>query len=263
MSNKTFWNEICGTQAFKMLGLERLNMESLDIFYSWYMNDMYPYLYKYLDLMNLSNKKVLEIGLGFGTVGQKLFLKSERYIGLDYASKPVELMNYRIKMRGQRKKAYATHGDARNLPFKDNEFDMVVSIGCLHHTGNIQKSISEVYRVLNKNGKAIIMLYNKHSWTLLNQNRIAYALTMNKRNYNEYIRGLYDKNSKGNSAPTTTFSSRIDIEKYFSQFKKVTLNLENFNDVYIPFLRAAIPRKYFLNNAAKIFGLDYYIVAQK
>lgn len=263
MNNKEFWNELCGTQAFKSLGLSKLDMESLDTFDAWYMNDMYPYLYRYLDLPNLSDKTVLEIGLGFGTVGQKLFLKSKKYVGLDYSKNPVELMKYRIKERDQSHKATAIEGDARNLPFKNNSFDTVVSIGCLHHTGDIQKCVNEIFRVLVPNGKALIMLYNKHSWFLLVQSPLTYILSRPKVKYAEFVRGNYDMDSEGNAAPITIYSSYSDVKRYFKYFKNTKIQLENFSDIYLIFFRKFISRKSLLNNVAKILGLDFYIIAHK
>lgn len=263
LANKKFWNELCGMQAYKSLGLNHINLESLDTFDSWYMDDMYPYLYDYLDLPNIKDKSVLEIGLGFGTVGQKLFLKSKSYIGVDYSKNPVKMMNYRIALRGQQGKAKAIEGDARNLPFGDNTFDMVVSIGCLHHTGDIQKSIDEVHRVLKKNGKAVIMLYNKYSFYLLVQCPLHYLRTNRKVSYSEFVRGNYDNDSEGNAAPETKYSGYTDIKRYFSKYGKTEIKLENFSNTYIPFVRVMIPRKQLLGNAAKVMGLDFYIIAQK
>lgn len=265
MNNEEFWNEICGTQAFKSLGLTKINKKSLDVFDTWYMDDMYPYLYKYLNLPNLRNKTVLEIGLGFGTVGQKLFLKAKKYIGLDYSKNPVELMRYRIKMRGKESKARAIKGDAKNLPFKNKTFDYVVSIGCLHHTGDIQKCINEIFRVLDDGGKALIMLYNKHSWRMIFQNPYDYFKKQIKSriHYEEFIRGTYDKDSKGNVAPITIYSSFFDVKRYFTSYSKISIQLENFDDIYISFVGIGIQRKKLLSNIAKVLGLDFYILAEK
>ena len=38
-------------------------------------------------------------------------------------------------------------GNAEQLPFADGEFDMVVSLGVLHHTPDTERALREVYRV--------------------------------------------------------------------------------------------------------------------
>ena len=42
----------------------------------------------------------------------------------------------------------ATQGDAENLPFADETFDIVYSSGVLHHTRDTEKAIDEAHRVL-------------------------------------------------------------------------------------------------------------------
>jgi len=42
MGNNNFWEEICGTVAFRRLGLKKITPDSLAIFDAWYF-DHYPY----------------------------------------------------------------------------------------------------------------------------------------------------------------------------------------------------------------------------
>src|SRR5262249_1904877 len=57
----------------------------------------------------------------------------------------------------------AVQGSALDMPFPDGSFDLVVSIGCFHHTGNLQRSLDETFRVLAPGGSAFVMVYNKFS----------------------------------------------------------------------------------------------------
>jgi SAM-dependent methyltransferase len=54
--------------------------------------------------------------------------------------------------------------NAEQLSFPDESFDWVFSHGVLHHTPNTQEAIDQVFRVLRPGGRAIIMLYHKHSF---------------------------------------------------------------------------------------------------
>lgn len=54
--------------------------------------------------------------------------------------------------------------NAERLSFPDESFDWVFSHGVLHHTPNTRVAINEVHRVLKPNGRAIIMLYHRHSF---------------------------------------------------------------------------------------------------
>ena len=52
-------------------------------------------------------------------------------------------------------------GDIRNLPFKDNFFDVVWSFGTIEHIRENQLSVSEAYRVLKPKGKFITGINNR------------------------------------------------------------------------------------------------------
>ncbi len=108
-----------------------------------------------------SEDEILEIGLGFGTLGNYLFDKCKKYTGIDISEEPVSMMKKRIEYSDNISTCTSSIGNGTNLIFKDNSFDVVISIGVLHHTGNLKKSISEVYRVLKPNGKLIMMIYRK------------------------------------------------------------------------------------------------------
>src|SRR5688572_15884904 len=98
--NADFWNELCGSGLARSLGIHTISSESLGKFDAAYMA-LYPYLGKYVFKENLSQKKVLEIGLGYGTLGQILTLCGCCYYGLDIAAGPVAMMKYRLGLLGQ------------------------------------------------------------------------------------------------------------------------------------------------------------------
>ncbi|MBM2816095.1 MAG: hypothetical protein HW421_2857 [Ignavibacteria bacterium] len=271
--SQNFWEELCGTNAFINLGLKDINPNSLKVYDNWYM-ECYPYLNRYFDLDDIKEKDVLEIGLGFGTVGEMLALHSKSYTGLDYSVNPVNLLNQRIDWKNVSYKAKAVQGDAKALAFDANSFDFVVSIGCLHHTGNTKKAIEEVYRVLKPGGKALIMLYFKgaiRNYILepllyltvktFKKPRIYSSFKFN--NLQEFQRGLKDFDSEGNVAPITESFNQNDVRELFSNFKMVQINKENFKEINIPIFNKLINRKLFLNKVAKKFGIDLYINAIK
>jgi ubiquinone/menaquinone biosynthesis C-methylase UbiE len=61
------------------------------------------------------------------------------YHGVDIAPTPVAMMQHRLRMRGdQWVEQRIGIGSAHAIPFPDDSFDYVFSIGCLHHTGSIE-----------------------------------------------------------------------------------------------------------------------------
>jgi SAM-dependent methyltransferase len=254
-SNADFWNTLCGWNMAQAAGITGDDPDDLGRFDDLYLS-FYPYLPKYVSA-DLSNKDVLEIGLGFGTLGQLLASRGARYHGVDIAAEPVLVMKRRLTALGQPEEQ-VLQASALDLPFADETFDEVYSIGCLHHTGDLQRSVSEVHRVLRPEGRAVVMLYYRHSLR-----RLAYGLRRSLRGGSESslddeMRGMYDAHETGEAAPHTDFVSRADVKRLFRDFSRLRIEVQNFDG-----FRFGIKREWFLSNIARIGGLDLYIVADK
>lgn len=265
--NSKFWDQLCGTTLANMLGITDDSPESLQKFDQWYC-DMYPYLPDYIPYAAMKDKDVLEIGLGYGTVAQKLAETGARYNGLDIAQGPVDMVNHRIHQNGLKGKA--VQGSVLQAPFDNESFDYIVTIGCLHHTGNLEKAISECHRMLRTGGTLIIMLYNAYSYrrwvqspkSTFNQlmketfggRGVVKALTPEER-------ASYDADPEGNAAPHTdwvSIRSFAHLCKDFSTFKAKRENIDREK----PFMRYS--REQLLKTPIpNLCGLDIYAVAQK
>ena len=267
--NAAFWNELCGSALARSLGIIEVSPETLRQFDKAYMA-MYPYLKKYFFSENVKGQKVLEIGLGFGTLGQMLVSWGCDYFGLDIAEGPVAMMRYRLAQLGKDGEEQVKVGSALEIPYSDESFSYVYSIGCLHHTGNLMKAVSEVYRILVPNGKAIVSLYHSHSFRQIvkvNLIRLRKHLSrlflVNKQtDVSERVRGLYDTNQLGVAAPYTGYVSRTEAKQLFKDFTHVKIDIQNFHKLAFKG-RTIIPRKKLLNNIGRVAGLDLYITAKK
>jgi len=265
--NAEFWNELCGSNMARSLGITDHAPDSLRRFDDAYMK-MYPYLAPYVMNEDLNGEKVLEIGVGYGTLGQLIASRGCQFYGLDIAAAPVAIMRYRLALLGVDCEDRVQQGSTLDLPYSDAFFDYVYSIGCLHHTGNLAKAVSEVYRVLVPGGKAIVMLYHRHSFRRLVHVPIKYVRDVlwrrrRYKNLSEVVRILYDANSRGEAAPHTDFVSRSDVRRLFNRFSWIQIDTQNF-DAYV-LLRGTIvvPREKLLNNIGRVLGTDLYIVAKK
>jgi len=263
--NRAFWDELCGTGLATRLGITEITPETIERFDEAYMAQ-YPYLTRYLDKLPVENRTVLEIGLGFGTVGQILAQNGARYHGADIAAGPVAMMRDRLRWIGRPDDAAVAQGSALELPWPDETFDVVVSIGCLHHTGDLPQAVREVHRVLVPGGVAFVMLYNARSFrqlVVVRRERVKAAWA--RRRADEQVRAIYDANLAGEAAPHTDFVSRRDVRELFGDFSDVSVQSQNFDDLTPTFagFEFEIERERLLGNLGRVLGLDLYIHARK
>jgi ubiquinone/menaquinone biosynthesis C-methylase UbiE len=259
--NAEFWNELCGSQLAKQLGITDNSPASLKKFDDWYF-DFYPYLYRHIPFARMRGKRVMEVGLGYGTVSQKIAESGAHYHGLDIAAGPVSMAAHRCRLVGA-KDAVVKQGSVLEAPYDSEFFDWVVAIGCLHHTGNLAKAIDEVHRVLKPGGEAMIMVYSAASYRQFH----AEPMPTLKRKLlgpfagytppvaEEAERGAYDKNVSGAAAPQTEFVTKSELRQLCRRFRRVRIASENIG-AEGPF--AKMDR----NKACRMFGpfigLDLY-----
>jgi SAM-dependent methyltransferase len=107
-------------------------------------------------------KRVLEIGIGNGADGAMFALNGALYTGADLTAAALEATRRHFEVLGVA--GEFKQENAEKLSFADESFDWVYSHGVLHHTPNTTLALAEVWRVLKPGGRAIVMLYHKHSF---------------------------------------------------------------------------------------------------
>ena len=117
-----------------------------------------------MPIEDIEGKKVLEIGCGAGAHSSLFSLKGAKMTALDITLDRAHSASTKLNLLDTSGNSFSVHGDAEKLPFQENYFDIVYSNGVLHHTHDTEKAISEVFRVLRPGGRAVIMLYSKHSF---------------------------------------------------------------------------------------------------
>lgn len=100
-----------------------------------------------------SGMKILDLGTGSGYLS---FAIAKRYpnlsiVGLDIVENALENNRVKAKEENLNNLTFVTY-DGIDFPFGNEAFDMVISRYALHHFPEIQKSISEVSRVLKVEG---------------------------------------------------------------------------------------------------------------
>jgi SAM-dependent methyltransferase len=262
-ANAEFWNEPCGTQLARSIGIEAITPEALQRFDETYFR-YYPYLRPIVDRAGTKGSDILEIGLGYGSLGQHLASRGRTYQGLDIAEEPVGLMQLRLQAVDRAHVGQARQGSALDLPFPPEAFDVVVSIGTLHHTGNLVRSIAEVRRVLRPGGRAVVMVYNRDSLRLLVERGRSRFKTQRggaSESADQRLRGRYDRRLDGQAAPHTDFIGVGAARRLFRHFALVRVERRNF-DAYV-LGGKIVPRRWFLGTLDRVLGLDLYITATK
>jgi SAM-dependent methyltransferase len=263
--NRSFWDELCGSGLARSLGLRDRDASTLARFDDAYFA-MYPYLRGYLDRFDLRERRVLEIGLGYGTLGAAMAGRGAAYHGVDIAPGPVAMMRHRLSIGGVAHPENVTQASAAALPFADATFDFVYSIGCLHHTGQLATAVDEVHRVLSPGGRAVVMLYNAHSFRQLERVHLRNAVRRLLRRPQvtaTEAAAMYDTDASGAAAPFTEFVSPAKAQRLFGRFEDVEIAIRNFDDLTIRG-RRLLPRNRILGTPLeRLLGLDLYIVGKR
>ncbi len=264
-ANASYWNELCGSSLARVLGVRDASVESLAKFDNWYF-DFYSYLLPFVDLRTCKDKRTLEVGLGYGSLSEKLAKAGAIYTGLDIAPGPVAMVNHRLAQSGLLGRA--VEGSVLACPFPDQSFDCAVAIGSLHHTGDLALALRELHRCLVPNGQLTFMVYNAFSyrrwlrWPISTGRHALWArgLTSRKPKSGESERLAYDADAEGNAAPETDFLSTSELRNIMTAWSIETMKLENIGDEGP--LRL-LPRRFKLKALGSWAGLDIYVRATR
>lgn len=266
--NSTFWNELCGTNTASKLGLIDGSPQSLKLFDEWFFS-FYPYLQPFLKRALIDHENVLEVGLGYGSVSTYLATQKLSYTGMDIAPAAVDMCNSRLsQIEGDHK---GIEGNALKAPFPNSNFDAIVAIGSLHHTGDFDGAISEMFRVTKSGGVVCGMVYSLFSarnfifrpfssLRLVSRN-VTHPVRINA---DDKLRWFSDHNQQGESAPATEYFSRKALRLVLEKYGHAQITAHNVDPLPIPFGLGDKIRKFLIKTKlATWFGLDLYFVVHK
>ena len=98
-------------------------------------------------LKGIKAEKILDVGCG---TGGNLNLFNGFVVGLDISLQALKLAKKR------KPNAILCQGEAENLPFHNESFDLVLALDLLEHLQDDVKGLREMYRVLKKGGNVLI-----------------------------------------------------------------------------------------------------------
>jgi ubiquinone/menaquinone biosynthesis C-methylase UbiE len=154
-----FWNKsACGTF---MVDKEKYTLEYFEEL-EQLRYTMQPEIHAFAQFSRANGKKILEVGVGAGTDFLQWVRSGAKAYGIDLTEEAIEHVKHRLNLYNLNAEGYAV-ADSENLPFADNEFDLVYSWGVIHHTPDTAKAMREIIRVCKPGEKIKVMIYHRHS----------------------------------------------------------------------------------------------------
>ncbi len=113
-------------------------------------------------LKDLQPATILDVATGTGDFAiEALSLEPEKIIGVDISEGMLERGRQKLVKKNLDKKIKFLEGDSEKLPFDDNIFDAVIVAFGVRNFEDLNKGLSDMFRVLKKGGEVVILEFSK------------------------------------------------------------------------------------------------------
>jgi ubiquinone/menaquinone biosynthesis C-methylase UbiE len=145
---------------FNYLNLHHKNREDIKTFFindEKTKTDLIDNLEK--NVLSINKKRVLDIGCGKGGIVIACARKGAEAVGFDLDEREINIARLRAKSYNLGNISIF-QGDAVNIPYPDNYFDLVTALSVLEHVKNLERVIKEMVRVTRPNGYCCVTVPN-------------------------------------------------------------------------------------------------------
>lgn len=151
-------------RIFKDFEDEKLELTSKSFGYEWSkFNNLLPdheaIFQDYFDLVDASDikgKVVLDAGCGMGRWTKFVLNYNPGELYCLDLSRAIDIAQ---DILDDTEKVFFIQGDIYNLPFEDNFFDFIYSLGVLHHLPDVEKGFKFLSSKLRRGGKLLVYIY--------------------------------------------------------------------------------------------------------
>jgi 2-polyprenyl-3-methyl-5-hydroxy-6-metoxy-1,4-benzoquinol methylase len=109
---------------------------------------------------SVTGLRILEVACGRGGFVRQLAIAGACVTGCDFSSAALRAARTKIPETGLTFSATLIQGDAQNLPFADNSFDLVVSCETIEHLPDVKSAVRGMHRVTRPGGKLLLTTPN-------------------------------------------------------------------------------------------------------
>jgi demethylmenaquinone methyltransferase / 2-methoxy-6-polyprenyl-1,4-benzoquinol methylase len=117
------------------------------------------------ELVETHPKRILDVATGTADVAintiKQLKIKDLKIVGVDISNEMLNVGRKKLVTEGFNDVIELQLGDSENLPFQGNNFDAVTVAYGVRNFENLERGLAEMHRVLNANGKIVVLEFSR------------------------------------------------------------------------------------------------------
>ena len=117
------------------------------------------------ELVEINPKRILDVATGTADVAintiKQLKIKDLKIVGIDISNEMLNVGRKKLVTEGVNEAIELQLADSENLPFQNNNFDAVTVAYGVRNFENLERGLAEMHRVLNANGKIVVLEFSR------------------------------------------------------------------------------------------------------
>lgn len=117
------------------------------------------------ELVEMQPKSILDVATGTADVAintiKQLKIKDLKIVGVDISNEMLNVGRKKLVTEGVNEVIELQLADSENLPFEGNKFDAVTVAYGVRNFENLERGLAEMHRVLNANGKIVVLEFSR------------------------------------------------------------------------------------------------------